>query len=1231
LARLGGSALLAAGLWIAFGAQAAQAQVDLALSKIVSNPNPNVGDTVTFTVTLTDLSGTGATGVVVTDGLPSGLTFVNATPSQGSYAGGAWTVGTVAPGAPATLQIQATVVSPNPQTNTATITQSDQFDPNFANNSASATVTPQQADLSMTKTVSNANPNVGDTITFVLTLTNLGPSPANNVTVSDSLPGGLSLVVSSPSQGTYAFGTWTVGTVASGASPTLTIQAMVVSPNPQTNTATISHSDQFDPNIANNSASATESPQQADLVVAKSVSDPTPSVLDIINYTITVSNAGPSPATNVTVQDILPTGVSFRGSAPSEGNYDASSHTWTVGTIAVGTTQTLTIQAQVTSASPAANTASISHSDQFDPNLSNNSATTSVTASQADLVLSKIVSNATPNFGDTVTYTITLTNAGPANATSVHVTDVLPFGLGYVTSTASQGTYTSGSGDWNIGAVANGATATLQIQAKVNSTSTLTNTATISNSSQFDPNTGNNTASATITPQGADLGLGMIVSNANPNINDVVTFTITLNNAGPNQATNVQVSDLLPTGLSLQGSNASQGTYVSGVWNVGAVSTSAAATLTIQAKVTASGAQTNTATITHSDQSDPTNANNSASASIGTGSSAASAPTISMTFAPASVGLNQSTSLTFTLTNPNGAMMLSGVAFTDEFPGGLVIASPNGLVSTCGGSSSAPAGGTGYSLSGATLAPGASCVVTLNVVGTTLGAKVNTTFPVTSAQAPPSAPASASVTVAVVSTTSTTLTSSQNPSVHNQPVTFTATVASGGGTPTGTVTFLDGGSAIGTATLSGGVAAFTTSTLSIGSHAITASYGGANLFAASVSPPLAQAVGVPADSLKLRALQLAVTKIEAQASGAAFSGAVSSAIADGFADDGGPLLSANDGGVHFNFTAEPAPQDARRGPSQFDSVMSARASVMTDGALAAGPGTPAQPAAGTARISDAFNGLAFAQADRMPTKAPPRYAEPKDWRVWADIRGTGWNTDVTAGDIHGGQINALAGVTYRMTPNVLIGVLGGYENFDYTSNSLNGRLRGDGWTLGGYLGWRLAAGLRFDAAVGRSGVSYDGVAGTASATFPGTRWLASAGLMGTYRLQGFEIEPSAKIYALWEHEEQYLDSLGTLQASNDFSTGRASGGLKVAYPWHWTATTTLSPYVGLYADYYFSSSNAAPLLLPAEFIQGWAARVTAGVGYNTAGGTRMSVGADLGGIGNDFLTWTVRGRVAVPF
>jgi hypothetical protein len=495
--------------------------------------------------------------------------------------------------------------------------------------------------------------------------------------------------------------------------------------------------------------------------------------------------------------------------------------------------------------------------------------------------------------------------------------------------------------------------------------------------------------------------------------------------------------------------------------------------------------------------------------------------------------------------------------------------------------------------------------------------------------------------------TTTTLTSSPNPSTVGQPVTFTATVTSGSGTPTGTVLFKDGGVVIGSGTLAGGIVTFTTSSLSLGTHTITATFAGSANFTASTSAPLLQTVQIPIDSVRLRALQVAVTNLEAQSSGAAFSGAVDDAIADGFTEGGGTLISPRDNGVRINFGADDgATQRNPRVVSEYDAVTATRSFALRDSGLSnidQKNGLPASvrgfvpdQSMFSNRVDDSFTALGY--ANPVVTKAlPPALTAPRVWQLWADVRGTGWNTDQSVGDIHGGQVNAIAGLTRKLAPDFLIGLLGGYENFSYDSDLLDGRLKGDGWTVGGYLGWRLLPGLRFDASVGHSWINYDGVSGTASGAFLGGRWLATAALIGTYKaLYGFEIEPSAKVYALWEHDDSYTDSLGTLQADRNFSSGRASTGVKIAYPWLWSSSAMVTPYVGVYADYYFNKDDnilpfSAPILLPTQFVQGWSARITSGIGVMLAGGTRLSVGGEVGGLGNDFTVWSVRGRAAVPF
>src|SRR4029077_11784067 len=152
----------------------------------------------------------------------------------------------------------------------------------------------------------------------------------------------------------------------------------------------------------------------------------------------------------------------------------------------------------------------------------------------ADIGITKAVDNATPNLGSNVTFTVTATNHGPDNATGVQVTDLLPPGLTYVSSTPSVGTtYDSGTGIWNIGPLANGATATLLLVAAVTSTATLTNTATKTAEDQADPVGGNDSASVTVTALGADITVAKTVDNATPALGSNVTFTVTATNNGP--------------------------------------------------------------------------------------------------------------------------------------------------------------------------------------------------------------------------------------------------------------------------------------------------------------------------------------------------------------------------------------------------------------------------------------------------------------------------------------------------------------------------------------------------------------------------------------------------------------------------------------------------------------------------------------------------------------------------
>jgi uncharacterized repeat protein (TIGR01451 family) len=416
--------------------------------------------------------------------------------------------------------------------------------------------------------VSNATPDLNGNVTFTLTVTNNGPDAAASVTANDLLPSGLTYV-SDNGSGTYvsSTGVWTIGALANGASTSLQITAKVTTTSPVTNTATVASATTFDPTTADNTASVAVDARAADLAITKTVNSATPDVNGNVTYTVAVTNNGPDAATGVTVNDLLPSGATYVSDNGS-GAYFSATGVWAIGSIANGASVSLQITAKITAETVVTNTATVT-STSTDTGSGNNSASVGVNAKDADLAITKTVSNASPDLNGNVTYTLTVTNNGPDAAASVTVNDLLPSGLTYVSDNGS-GAYVSSTGVWTIGSMINGATTSLEIIAKVTTTSPVTNTATVASATTYDPDTANNSSSAAVDARAADLAITKTVDNATPDVNGNVTYTVTVTNNGPDAATGVVVNDLLPSGATYVSDNGS-GAYVSstGVWTVG--------------------------------------------------------------------------------------------------------------------------------------------------------------------------------------------------------------------------------------------------------------------------------------------------------------------------------------------------------------------------------------------------------------------------------------------------------------------------------------------------------------------------------------------------------------------------------------------------------------------------------------------------------------------------------------
>lgn len=600
------------------------------------------GGTITYTITVTNNGPSDATNVIITDQLPTGVTFVSAS-DGGTLAGNTinWpAISTLASGAANSVTRTVTVTAPTTvgsSLDNVISSTSDTFDPTPGNNdgtdpSAQVTTTViNQVDLGIQKDDGQTTAIPGESITYTITVTNSNTSlsAVNSLTVTDNLPATILNPTFTPSEGTYdsATGAWTGLNLAPGGSVTLTINGTIdpTATGTLQNTATVAPpAGVTDPNPNNDDSDSTTLVPTADLSISKSDNQTTAIPGQQISYSIVVTNNGPSTVSSVTVTDSVPAAIQSPSFSASEGSYDSATGVWAGLTLASGGSVTLTLTGTIdpTATGTLENTASVSPpSGVTDPDSSNNSSTDTNTLNpESDLAVTKTVSNNNPSVGDTITYTITVTNNGSSTATNVQVSDPPPSGLTIQSSTESQGSYNSGTGAWTVGTLANGASATLTVTARVDVATPITNTATAS-ADQTDPNSANNQSSVTVPEQNADLELSKTVNNPSPSVGENVTYTITLRNNGPVTATNIQVTEQLPTGLTFVSANASTGSSFNngtGIWAVSSLSNGAIATLQIVATVNTASPVTNTASVTGSDQTDPTPGNNQASATVPT-------------------------------------------------------------------------------------------------------------------------------------------------------------------------------------------------------------------------------------------------------------------------------------------------------------------------------------------------------------------------------------------------------------------------------------------------------------------------------------------------------------------------------------------------------------------------------------------------------------------------------------
>ena len=484
------------------------ASVDVNVPEIIPNKtadieNPNFGDNVTYTVTVTNDGNADAKAVVVRDVLGKDLKFVSAT---GTYTFDeatntiTWTVDVDA-GKTETFTVVATVINYGNVTNSLVVGNKT-----FNKNVTVPEITPD-------KTVDNENPNFGDNLTYTVTVKNEGNGNANDVIIVDNLGKGLEYVSST---GNYDNKTntitWKVD-LASGETKTFTVVAKIIGYTDVTNEVT----------VGNKTAAVTVNIPE--IIPAKDVNNTTPNFGDKVEYTITVNNNANKDAKQVVIVDTLGKGLKFIN-ASHNGKYDESTRTitWIID-LGADESAVFSVNAAVEAYGNINNTVVVG----------NKSATKNITV--PEIIPGKSVDVENPNFGDTVTYTVVVTNNGVVDAKQVVVRDILDKGLKFVKAT---GEYTfdedSCTVTWIID-LAKGESQTFYVTAVAEAYGVLINDVTV----------GDNTASADVVVP--EIIPDKTANITNPNFGDKVDYTVTVTNDGMGDANNVVIVDRLGEGL----------------------------------------------------------------------------------------------------------------------------------------------------------------------------------------------------------------------------------------------------------------------------------------------------------------------------------------------------------------------------------------------------------------------------------------------------------------------------------------------------------------------------------------------------------------------------------------------------------------------------------------------------------------------------------------------------------
>ena len=573
--------------------------VDLAVDKLVNNSVPKYLDMIEYTIVVVNNGPDKSFNVTVGDLLPDGVKFIS---SDGQYdpVTGVWFVGDLDANESVTLKIVVQVIKVGNIINNVNVTGTG-HDTNLTNNNDSVSVSvPDCVILDISKVANSTVIVAGENVGYTVVINNYGPSVASDVVLKDIFSSKELLNLQYSLNGVDWLdynGSVSLGDVNAGANVTVYFRAKVNGSVRGDVLNTVNITTSVDDARGNFTANETVNViANTTLAVIKDAEIKALNPGDTAHFVITVIAGGSSDSLNVKLEDILDAGLLDVKSATyriNGGNLTDYTQIISLGNMHTGSKIVVDIYAAIlnTTGQDIFNCVNVTSDEHPEGNTSN----TTIHVNIADLEIIKIVNNATPNYGDEITYTITVRNNGPDNSTNIKVSEVLADNFKFISANASKGYYDLTNGVWAVGNLTNNETAKLVITVKIVKTGFIQNNVSV-NGTGFDPNVTNNNATVNITvPQTADLSVVKIVNVDRVSVGNRITYTIVVKNNGPDTALDVYAVDKLSDALKFVSYKASVGVYdpATGIWTIGNLTNKSNATLEITCIVLKTGVISN--------------------------------------------------------------------------------------------------------------------------------------------------------------------------------------------------------------------------------------------------------------------------------------------------------------------------------------------------------------------------------------------------------------------------------------------------------------------------------------------------------------------------------------------------------------------------------------------------------------------------------------------------------------